>query len=94
MTGQTPPKPAAGEHTPLPWVASNVGVGEKNGEEIAWLWPSPEHDANISFIVTACNSHYNLIEDLQIIACPDWTWMTVEDARRHARIALIRAGAS
>jgi len=66
------------KHSELPWHIMTVDVGErdysilckgvcKRGSEtpIASSSNNREQDANLEFIVRACNSHYDLLEALE-----------------------------
>lgn len=69
------------KHTPLPFTSAYEGSGDyviyADGKEIACVMqpnggsgflgggPADENDANARFIVTACNSHYDLLKALK-----------------------------
>lgn len=75
---------SCGQHTPLPWKASNPGgqttlSGRRvtlthNGSMIAdfdWNTPS-ENAANAEFAARACNSHQELLEALKAVSRLDY----------------------
>ncbi len=60
-------------HTPLPWHSDDkdeqfviVRTNDKIIYVIEESQPTPEDRANASFIVKACNSHYELLEYLKL----------------------------
>lgn len=59
------------EHSPLPFVVEGRDwiISKSNGDNICTIQYTPRdpktHKANATFIVTACNSHYELVEALK-----------------------------
>ena len=60
------------KHSPLPWEVKKMGsthtIREKDGYLIATVW---DHNSNLqegdaSFIIRACNNHYELLEACKV----------------------------